>query len=218
MVTFLFPSDMCLSRGTKRKLTQRTLLQMNFCLPSKVQICSSEKEQSENNSLLINHYERIVRNGVHVLHNFDGCEENDSTSTLSESLLNSKSVTNKDSLSESSICDDNTDENIDMFSLSRKNETSDDDMAIMPNDIAGVILETFIVGRKYSGEKEINFGERISLVRDPRNVKDPNAVKVKVHLHTYIFIYIFYFNLYFLSFYFHISSILIGRHCIIFFF
>lgn len=209
---------MCLSRGTKRKLTQRTLLQMNFCLPSKVQICSSEKEQSENNSLLINRYERIVRNGVHVLHNFDGCEENDSTSTLSESLLNSKSVTNKDSLSESSICDDNTDENIDMFSLSRKNETSDDDMAIMPNDIAGVILETFIVGRKYSGEKEINFGERISLVRDPRNVKDPNAVKVKVHLHTYIFIYIFYFNLYFLSFYFHISSILIGRHCIIFFF
>ncbi|XP_024026084.1 fanconi-associated nuclease 1 homolog isoform X1 [Morus notabilis] len=170
--------DMCLSRGTKRKLTQRTLLQMNFCLPEKVQIHSSKRAQSRSNLLLITGDGRTVGNVVHGLPDFDCFEESDSTSNMSKSVLNLKSALHEDGLSKSSICDDNTDENIVTHFLSENNEVPDDGMAITLDDVSGVILETFIVGRKFSDAKEINFGERISLVRDPHNIKDHNAIKI----------------------------------------
>ncbi|EXB54570.1 hypothetical protein L484_019139 [Morus notabilis] len=171
---------MYLSRGTERKLTQRTLLQMNFCLPEKVQIRSSKREQSRSNLLLITGDGRTVGNAVHGLPDFDCSEESDSTSNMSESVLNLKSALHKDGLSKSSICDDKTDENIVTHFLFENIEVPDDGMAIMLDDISVVILDTFIVGRKFSDAKEINFGERISLVRDPHNIKDPNAVKKAV--------------------------------------
>lgn len=59
---------------------------------------------------------------------------------------------------------------------SPKNKISE--MVLGKDDLSGMILQTFIVGRKFSNEKELNLGERISLERDPTNVKDPNAIKV----------------------------------------
>lgn len=46
------------------------------------------------------------------------------------------------------------------------------------DDISGVILETSIVGRRFSVVKDLNKGAKISLLRDPDNAKDPNAIKV----------------------------------------
>ena len=51
------------------------------------------------------------------------------------------------------------------------------------DDLSGMILETFIVGRKFSDENELNLGASISLERDPTNVKDPNAIKVHFFCH-----------------------------------
>eukprot|EP00257_Ricinus_communis_P025532 XP_025012946.1 fanconi-associated nuclease 1 homolog [Ricinus communis] len=46
------------------------------------------------------------------------------------------------------------------------------------DEILGATLETFIFGRRFSVEKELNLGERICLLRDPGNANDPNAIKV----------------------------------------
>lgn len=170
---------MCLSRGSakKRKLTQRTLLQMNFCSQERVQIKSSEREQIGNDLLLISCDESIVRNGFRGLADLGGVEETDS---LSDPLLNLESVMqiHIDGTSKNPFCGKNTDDINDRHSLSMKSEVPDGDTEITLDDISDVILETFIVGRRFSEEKEINPGASILLVRDPHNVKDPNAVKV----------------------------------------
>ncbi|EXB21295.1 hypothetical protein L484_002245 [Morus notabilis] len=119
---------------------------MNFCLSEKVQIRSSKREQSGRNLLLITVDERTVGNGVHGFLDLDCCEESDSTSNVSKSVLNLRSALHKDG-SKSSICDDKTDENIVTYFLSENNEVPDDGMAITLDDISNVILDTFIVGR-----------------------------------------------------------------------
>lgn len=55
-------------------------------------------------------------------------------------------------------------------------------------DMAMETLETFIVGRKFADAIELKQGAGISLLRDPKNVKDPNAIKVFIY-----FILSFYF-------------------------
>ncbi|KAF4378427.1 hypothetical protein F8388_021621 [Cannabis sativa] len=170
--------DMCLSSKSakKRKLTQRTLLQMNFC-------SQSESGHIGNDLLLASCDENIGRNDNHVLDNFKGVEENDSV--LSNSVLHLKSASQIqiDGVSKNPNYGNNTDDAmIDRHSISVKNEASNTnnccDVQTTLDDISGVILETFIVGRKFSDEKEINDRAGILLQRDPHNVKDPNAIKV----------------------------------------
>lgn len=40
------------------------------------------------------------------------------------------------------------------------------------------IIETFIVGRKFSDVQDLEIGGKISLLRHPENIKDRNAIKV----------------------------------------
>lgn len=49
------------------------------------------------------------------------------------------------------------------------------------DDIFGLTLDTFIVGRRFGDEAELNLGMMITLQRDPNNVKDPNAIKVSIY-------------------------------------
>ncbi|XP_062108077.1 fanconi-associated nuclease 1 homolog isoform X3 [Humulus lupulus] len=176
--------DMCLSSKStkKRKLTQRTLLQMNFCAPSTIQIHSSESGHIGNDLLIANCDESIARNGDHVLNSSKGVEENNVG--LSNLLLHLKSVTQNqiDDISKKPNHGNNTDDAMtDRHSLSVLETPNTDtccDVQTTLDDISGVILETFIVGRRFSDEKEINHGASIYLQRDPHNVKDPNAIKV----------------------------------------
>lgn len=39
-------------------------------------------------------------------------------------------------------------------------------------------IHTFIVGRKFSDVQVLETGAKISLLRHPQNIKDPNAIKV----------------------------------------
>lgn len=195
MVPFSFPPDICLSRGTKRKMTQRTLLEMNFCSPSKVQILSPKRVHLG----LTDCDENIGRNGIIKFTDFGGAEED--KGSFSASPPCSKPVI--DYLCKNTVSDDNIDDNCNTNSFSIKNEVLDSDTSLLFDDISGVLLETFIVGRKFSEEKEINIGESIVLVRDPQNVKDPNAVKV--HFHFLLVQFVFWFSL-------QISSIVVQRH------
>ncbi|XP_027350750.1 fanconi-associated nuclease 1 homolog [Abrus precatorius] len=142
--------DACLSkqRGetTKRKLTQRTLLQLNFTRPL-------SKPKFEN---LSNGYNAVSpcatpRN--------DECEKE---------LSGSREVDLDSTISISSSS----------LPLNNGVPELDDPDFECKDDVLGVTLETFIVGRKYTDREEICAGAAISLLRDPQNVKDPNAIKV----------------------------------------
>ena len=63
-------------------------------------------------------------------------------------------------------------------SLLCKDEMPKHDITIAMDNISELTVETFIVGRKFSDQEELNIGTSISLLRDPDNVNDSNAIKV----------------------------------------
>lgn len=166
MVNYCFP-DSCLARGTKRKLTQRTLLQMKFCSQPKAQTVMKDGVDFEGSTTY-----RLPGFGVLEAHNSD--------SFLS--LINFKSGKQAETYSPSkSPVDDGwaaINNEPDMLPL--RNESDCDDEVTM-DDICDVMLETFIVGRRFSDVKEVSLGENVVLERDPHNVKDTNAIKVHFH-------------------------------------
>ncbi|KAL5177112.1 Fanconi-associated nuclease 1 [Glycine soja] len=130
--------DACLSQSTpatKRKFSQRTLLQLNFTLSnSKPKFHNLTHDSNTSPVPPPQHNESEEEEQVPEAHETDL----DSTiSTTSSSSLPSN------------------------------------------NGVPGITLETFIVGRKYTDNpEEICAGTAISLLRDPQNVKDLNAIKV----------------------------------------
>ncbi|KAI8011134.1 hypothetical protein LOK49_LG06G02225 [Camellia lanceoleosa] len=81
--------DTCLARGTKRKLKQRRLLQLNFCLQSKVKTHSSDSDHVGAN---------VVQKGpdnilCDTTHKLDGFVDGDEKASIQcKSLLNSESI------------------------------------------------------------------------------------------------------------------------------
>ncbi|KAJ1435486.1 VRR-NUC domain [Sesbania bispinosa] len=142
--------DLCLTQprvsGTKRKLTQRTLLQLNFTRPENL---------SNGDAASASH----VRSSK-------GAQDDD---TCEEEL---KLTENHKVELDSAVSTTTTNS-----SLPFNNGVTDVDNDYNPN-IFEVKLETFIVGRRYSDREEICSGTTVSLLRDPQNVKDPNAIKV----------------------------------------
>ncbi|KAA8535318.1 hypothetical protein F0562_030321 [Nyssa sinensis] len=115
---------------------------------------------------------------IHKLHDIGHVRENDTSHC--KPLLDSRSVvqTYGDGSIENSINDDRIDYEVRLLSLSLGNKMPEYDTAESVDDVSGVVLETFIVSRRFSEKVELNPGTSISLLRDPDNVKDPNAVKV----------------------------------------
>lgn len=122
--------DTCLSEsetptGTKRKLSQRTLLDSNFLSKSKI------------------HQSQLTNND-------DFCGSRHSNSHIINNVV----------------------------VVAPKAKAAADVDVTMEN-VSGVTLQTFIVGRRFfSHENELHVGANISLLPDPHNVKDPNAIKV----------------------------------------
>jgi Fanconi-associated nuclease 1 len=149
-------SDLCLSEpkrsGTKRKLTQRTLLQLNFTHAPSQTLDSTCQENFQ-----------FTEKEEHFQFN-----ENDSAIVTTESSClssdsNSNSNSNHIDINHHDVIDD-------------KNDIIDDKF-----DIFGVKFETLIVGRRYADKEEVCVGDTVSLLRDSQNVKDPNAIKVFVY-------------------------------------
>ncbi|KDP37893.1 hypothetical protein JCGZ_05775 [Jatropha curcas] len=151
--------DACLLSGKKRKrkLTQRTLLQLDFC----------------------SHTSSVVQNTVIDLKNSVAAQENDSNPCQLSS--STEPIVVKAGLACSvgkPIDEDRISCQVDPSSLLLKDEVPTCDPITTLDDISEVLLETYIVGRRFSVEKDLNLGARISLLRDPDNPKDPNAIKV----------------------------------------
>ncbi|PSR98821.1 Fanconi-associated nuclease [Actinidia chinensis var. chinensis] len=167
--------DTCLARGTKRKLRQCTLLQLNFCSQSKVDTHFCKSYQVGVNVVQTGCVD-ILSDTVHKLHGFIGAEESDTKKCTT--LLNSASVLSNDVSAENLTNGDGISYRVDSSSMLPENKMPKYEMAETVDDICGALLKTFIVGRKFSDEVKLNCGARITLLRDPNNVKDYNAIKV----------------------------------------
>lgn len=122
---------------------------MNFCPESKIQTHSYDSEGLGNDLFPGAHDESPVQ---YVSWGFSNLRDESQSQVDSQS----RDPINKDEI----------------------NEVPDFDVTITQDDIYGVILETFIVGRRFGDETELYLGASIHLSRDPDNVKDPNAIKV----------------------------------------
>lgn len=143
--------DTCLTRGTKRKLTQRTLLQLNFSPQSK-NLTSSDA--SDNSRASAKKCGLVV--GKDSVHN-------------SQITIEKRSIKNDECVSSSSKC----------VAVTKEVASSDDYSVIETVDSNFVEeVETFIVGRKFHGNVKLQQGDKVSLFRDSQNAKDTNAIKV----------------------------------------
>ncbi|KAK4838019.1 hypothetical protein QYF36_010411 [Acer negundo] len=171
--------DACLSRGTKRKLSQRTLLQFNFSAQSKVHIQCNETDLSRTDVVCESPGEILPQNAFCGSLDYVLVEEND-INHCDGSHLNFKSVkkTNIGGSTETPINHQRIHCQNHVSSSSLNSEVPKLDVDVNIDDISGATLQTFIVGRRFSDEKGIIFGAHITLLREPNNVKDPNAIKV----------------------------------------
>ncbi|KAL6976268.1 phosphodiesterase I [Sarracenia purpurea var. burkii] len=168
--------DACLARGTKRKLRQRTLLQLNFCSQSKVETHSCESDHTAvNDDVQKGPPANILCETIHNLNGFVGAEDD---TRQSKSILNSESVLSTDGSAEDLINDDSVNCRVDSPSLVAENEMPEYEMGEPMANESTIVLNTYIVGRKFSDEVKLNPGATITLLRDPDNIKDLNAIKV----------------------------------------
>ena len=119
--------------GTKRKLSQRTLLDSNFLSNSKIHQSQLTNNDDFCGSRHSNSHSHIINNDVVVV------------------------------------------------DAPKAKAAAAADVDVTMENVSGVTLQTFIVGRRFfSHENELHVGANISLLPDPHNVKDPNAIKVSL--------------------------------------
>ncbi|KAH9611087.1 hypothetical protein KSS87_018990 [Heliosperma pusillum] len=180
--------DLCLVRGTKRKLSQRTLLQFSFSSNSQNKIrasdtvsvgtdecqtdLDSESTQSDLQLVCVEH------NGISLAIT-EGEMGDSHISTLSEPPFYLESTTphNSEVSLDNGFNESGTNDVGDDPPLCRKLESSLDVAGVL-STLSEMALETYIVGRKFGDVSEVQSGESFSLVRDQDNIKDPNAIKV----------------------------------------
>ncbi|XP_057526290.1 fanconi-associated nuclease 1 homolog isoform X2 [Amaranthus tricolor] len=156
--------DLCLLRGTKRKLSQRTLLQFSFCPKLKSSRCESEGVHAGTSDVV-----QVIEPAKNNLQlGSIGADEVTCAKSQCEMSRSYDGTSLKSSLVFGSI-------------IQHKpfgSGASDVDVEGILDDLSGTTLETCIVGRKYVDAAEAVAGTSICFLRDPYNIKDPNAIKV----------------------------------------
>ncbi|KAJ6710833.1 FANCONI-ASSOCIATED NUCLEASE 1 [Salix koriyanagi] len=164
--------DACLTRGTKRKLTQRTLFQLNFC--SRPMVCSSSSDVKKLGT------GNVPEDAAFGFDNSTAVDENEGNLGTLVPMEEAVLGTSMDGspVKQKLIDDDRINSRVDPSLLNVRSEVTKSFEAVPVDDISGVFLETFIVGRRFSVEKELNLGANICLLRETDNAKDPNAIQV----------------------------------------
>ncbi|KAJ6809425.1 fanconi-associated nuclease 1-like protein isoform X1 [Iris pallida] len=176
--------DTCLARGTKRKLTQRTLLQLSFSTVSGSKSCSVGLDDTKKDVRKIELTSENEPNGSHIIDRTSSSDNNEQYHYTFNSqdcyLTNSKQcidapMENK-GIEEIVSCKIVDPDSSCMFpqsmSMTKLNAFGAEDANYMGT------LETFIVGRKFHDNVELQQGASISIIRDPQNTKDRHAIKV----------------------------------------
>lgn len=167
--------DTCLGRGTKRKMSQRTLFQLNFCSKSKVKVEFCENDYEGNGSRESAPSNMLVQEVVHEVGDFvcaDDIDKEESTS-----ISESEHLSCNEGLMENLVKIEKTNCIVDSPSVHSEYKMPQTELTEIADDISTMVLNTFIVGRKFSNVVEINPGASVTFLRDPYNVKDLNAIK-----------------------------------------
>lgn len=173
----VYPSfaDACLTRGTKRKLTQRTLLQLNFCPISgnKTSLGVSENHKASVRKNKLVGGKEFTSSDLKVKSCSFEKEKNHYASDLSDKYL-SNSIHCTDAEMESNLVENTVSWKVLPQGMRLP------EVVTCGVDIANFIgvLETFIVGRKFHDNIELQQGAGLSIRRDPENAKDKYAIKV----------------------------------------
>lgn len=182
-------ADSCLSRGSKRKVSQRTLLQLNFfskpsnksCSKDSNIQCRSVKEhctdvdnEEENLTSFVSEVASDRSFGVNLCVSESVSYAPASREICGYDLLKNRANVNAalgkadDKLSTSSACCSPTINvaNIEKWSTGYSETVK--------------VLETFIVGHRFHDNIDLRPGASISIVREPENTNDRHAIKVCV--------------------------------------
>ncbi|KAG8077160.1 hypothetical protein GUJ93_ZPchr0006g44200 [Zizania palustris] len=143
--------DVCLTRGTKRKLTQSTLLDFRFSKKSTVDSAWNSLNNNNDKQNMEPTNVNVLSGGVFFSLNSDTVNSNDSADASSPGCLHGS---------------------LDIL------ETCDTCLPPMADSRTTVHVDTVIVGRRFHENIELQEGVSISLLRDPQNAKDPDAIKV----------------------------------------
>ena len=175
-----FFSDLCLSEpkrsGTKRKLTQQTLLQLNFTRPVNLthppDYTSEEQFKFTESHTVVNTHTPSHALDYKCQEQLEFTENHSVDVDLVDSAIVTTASSSSLSLNFNEIDTDQHDD------IEKNDIVGDVDDKC---DIFGVKFETLIVGRKYADKEEVCVGDTVSLLRDSQNVKDANAIKVFVY-------------------------------------
>ncbi|KAL6535299.1 hypothetical protein OROMI_026673 [Orobanche minor] len=166
--------DVCLAKGSKRKLSQVTLLQFNFSR-CKGKIHSSQPVEEDNQVFPSDSKKSRTCDANYNLDELDGSEEYDNKHhpISSENKMFASCV-------EDLVVKDHADDKLATPSLLLDVQSPKPFLEECFDycDISKVFIPTFIIGRRYGTRMELDAESRICLSRDPDNVKDPNAIKV----------------------------------------
>ncbi|CAI9089801.1 OLC1v1024441C1 [Oldenlandia corymbosa var. corymbosa] len=167
--------DACLAGGRKRKLSQQTLFQLNFCSRPKVQVPPIESDGGGIADIVDSScIDRIDFNADPELYDND-------TNVFRENSGDKAELSYKSVFTGSrKLADDEEINNQVAFPSLPHGVISELDVGDghgddMPSEI---LLQTFIVGRKFADQMELQTETKLFLSRDPENVKDANAIKV----------------------------------------
>uniref|UniRef100_A0A453QV10 Fanconi-associated nuclease n=1 Tax=Aegilops tauschii subsp. strangulata TaxID=200361 RepID=A0A453QV10_AEGTS len=181
------PRDICLSRGAKRKLTQSSLLDFRFSKKTTAEPTPdilNNSDEAENKGLtdgdVSTDREFSSMNGVTgspkdsgttsltgCLHGSPGISKTLNTCIPSNAGLPIiKNAENDDAVEKASSC-----------LLSAGTTSVSIDACPDADSSTTVAVDTVIVGRRFRESFELQEGMGITVVRDPQNAKDPDAVK-----------------------------------------
>jgi Fanconi-associated nuclease 1 len=181
---------MCLTRGAKRKLTQSSLLDFRF----------SKKPTAEPTLDILNNHDQAENKGPadgDVSNDTPFCSRNSSdpgspedsstTPLLTACLHGSPDISklhstcilsNAASLNTKNAENDIAVEKGSSYMLPTGTASASIDAFADMDSTTSVAVETVIVGRRFRESIELQEGVGITVLRDPQNAKDPDAIKV----------------------------------------
>jgi Fanconi-associated nuclease 1 len=182
-------ADICLTRGAKRKLTQSSLLDFRFSKKPTVDptLASLNNDDEETNKGVTDG--GISSDTAFLSRNSSdpGSPEDSATPSLTACLHGSPDISKMhDTCIPSNVVSPNTEnaendgavEKDSPHMLSAGTASASIDACPDTDSSTKVVVATVIVGRRFRENIELQEGVGITVLRDPQNAKDPDAIKV----------------------------------------
>uniref|UniRef100_A0A0E0A5P8 Fanconi-associated nuclease n=1 Tax=Oryza glumipatula TaxID=40148 RepID=A0A0E0A5P8_9ORYZ len=180
--------DICLTRGTKRKLTQSTLLDFSFSKKDTADPALNNLNDSDEAEHMEPTNGNVSSDGAFLSLNNDKVNLKGSANASSPGCLHGSpdiSETCDTCLPPDALLpymENTANSGVVKKCLSHMPSTDSTSSTIgllsVTDSSNSVVVDTVIVGRRFHDNIELQEGASIALLRDPQNAKDPDAIKV----------------------------------------